>query len=1025
MSFVYLFPVFPILSNMLNRFTFRKSLCAALVLATSLVSTYAQEDSGASQLSFSNLQAQANGLVEQGELIKAMPLLKELISRVEGMTNTESENIKLDFPIFLVGTGYIQIYIQSGDDSDLQQCLTWYDKLEKDFPRSPKIKDASLKRIDVLRALGQAEDATKLMIKILDGGYSFNLTYKERIKILKDLVSTFYGTGKLKDGLPYFGQLLEVARDIEDKGLAAAASFEALATEKRFDDAMKLVPFLAQESEARYRPRLNVALLKASDAVVELGRINDAAILLNLIKTTDIIIQYNEAKLATINSKLEQRVAFGASSEVTEKFEQEISTIEKNLESLGKLPTLRNELLVRRARNYTQTGRRFEAFWMFYDLMEENPDDERSEFYLYASFANARQIGKVKTVIKLGRVYRQKFPSGDYYSDISAVLATELKNQGEFVEFSEIVIDFLNRFPIDPVSANLLAQWGAYKFSEEDFQEVVDQCAKWLSMHNSSSFEDGLHYWKGLGELQLSAFVPAVDSFDNVLVKFPTSVYAEDALLRKGAAQFYAQFFEKARTTLTAYVQKYPSGNGIDQAYFFLGEVELIAENFELALSYFQKADELTTQQDVHDSVAFKIGTIYEMLEQYDQMAANFKSYIETYAEAGRLTDAIFQLGRAYEFNLEVTKMLWLYRDSINKYITAENNHGVDTLIEGYAEKHNSNEAMLVRTLEFLYDLENDLEFRTKIVTDRGFLFEVFYGDPTLEQTLYNKLRRHPNFTVKLLDDLSLINDITDVYRIEGEQFPAQTPEGLYRELLAQYQASGNRIAEARALMGLYRIGIEIAPKKAFDPALLDEASPRVLLYIADYERNKRREFAVTAWNYVLSRYPQDDAAIVAYMRLADVTDESGDANGALNYLEAIITQFPGSPKVPAIILRQGELLSSLGRGDEAREKYQYILKVPNWRGILHAKALYQTGESYMQENAYAEAHGFFERTFLGYSQFTELCAKAYLQDANALIGMGERASAKATLQEATELLSESGPEEVMQSINAKLKELP
>lgn len=1013
----------PLYSMMLNRLILIKSFCAALVLAVSPQFTHAQDDAGASQLSFSNLQVQANILVEHGKLIEAMPLLKELISRVEGMTETGAEKIKLDFPIFLVGTGYIQLYLQSADKSDLQQCLTWYDKLEKEFPRSPKVKDAALKRIDVLRALAENEEATQLMIKILSGGYSFNLAYKERLKVLKDLVTTLYGTGKLTEGIPYFTQLIKESRNLEDKALGAAASFEAYATNKNFDEAMKLVPYLAKESEARYRPRLNVALLKASDAVIEIDRINDAAILLNLIKTTDIIIEYNEGKLATNTAKLEQRVAFGASRDVVEKLEQQIATIKKNLVSLRKLPTLRNELLVRRARNYTQTGRRFEAFWMFDDLRIENPDDERNEFYHYASFANARQIGKIPTVIRLGRSYRQKFPKGEYYSDVTAVLATELKNKGEYAEFSEIVIDFLNRHPVDPVSANLLAQWGGYKFGEKAYQDVIDQCNKWLSLHSKSSFEDGLHYWKGLGELQISDFLPAIDSFDQVLVKFPTSIYAEDALLRKGAAQYYAQIFEAARETLLLYVEKYPSGSGLDQAYFFLGEIEFIAENYQLAMDYFRKSDAITNQQDIHDSCAFKIGTIFETLGQYGEMAKHFEGYIEKYGEVGRLTDAIFELGRAYEFNLEVTKMLTLYRSCIEEYITSPTNKGVDALIEGYAEKYVTNEKMLTRTIKFIYDLENDLEFRTKIVTDRGFLFEEFYNNPTLEQTLYNKLRAHPDFNEDLVNDLSPMKEITDVYSNEGSRFPAQSPEDFFRSLLKKHERS-SRIAEARVLMGLYRLDQEIAPQAPYDDALILEATPRVVLYIADYERKKRKNFAIKAWNHILTEYPQDDETIVAYMRLADVTAESGDTNGALDYLEAIVTQFPGSPQLPAIILRQGKLFSSINRGAEAREKYQYILRVPDWRGILHAKALYQTGESFMEEKAYAEAHGFFERTFLGYSQFSELCAEAYLNDANALIGMGEHASAKATLQEAVELLDSVAPEEIMASIKAKLKEL-
>lgn len=1002
---------------------FRKLLFALLVATAGALTAQAQEGE-ASQMSFSNLQVQANTLVERGQLVEAMPLLKELITRVEGATETGAEKIELDFPIFLVGTGYIQLYINTGDKSNLEQTLQWYNKLEKEFPRSPKIKDASLKKIDVFRTVGQHDQATELMINILSGAYDFRLTYSEKEKILKDLVQTFYATGKLKEGLPYFGQLLEEAREHEDRAMAAAASFEALFAEKRFDDAMRLVPYLAKESEARYRPRLNVALLKASDEVVALGRINDAAILLNLIKTTDIMIEYHEAQLAEAVAKKEQRVAFGNTGEAIDKLNQQISTLEANLTQLRKLPTLRSELLVRRARNYTQTGRRYEAFWMFNDLKVEYPDSEQVEFYFYATFSNARQIDKKKDILKIGREYRSRFPDGDYYSDVTAVFAAELRIAGLNEEFAKVAVDFLDTRPIDPISGNLLAQWGAYMFEQEAFPQVIAQCQRWLKLHSSPSFEDGLHYWKGLAQLQTFEFAEAISSFQQVLSKFPTSIYAEDAMLRKGSAQFYAQAFEESRDTLHAYLEKYPSGSGRDQAYFFLGEIEFLAEDFQLSLQHFQQADSITYQQDIHDSVAFRIGAIHETLGEYGKMAAHFNAYIDTYGETGRLTDAIFELGRAYEFNLEPTKMLQLYSENIRKYIGNASNSGVDTLIEGYAEKFETNKAMLERTVAFLDQLDNDQEFRTKIVTDRGFLFEHFYVNPTLEQSLYNKLRNHPAFTDALLEDLSPINEITAVYRKELAAFPTETPETLFRDLLAKHKTGKNFIAEARSLMGLYRLDVELAPSMRFDQDLIDQATPRVILYVADFERNKRKDFAVQAWQQILKRFPQDDATIVAYMRLADVAADDKDLKGALDYLEMILTQFSGSPQIPAVILRQGELLSEMGDGKGAREKYQYILRVPDWRGILHATALFQTGEAYMAENAYAEAHGFFERTFLGYAQFNELCAKAYLRDAEALVGMGERASAVTTLQEAVDTLGAVAPDEIMSSIKSKLREL-
>ena len=1002
------------------RSTFKSLFTASLIVCCVQISN-AQND--ASQLGFTALQGQANALVEDGKLIEAMPLLKELVKRVEASDNSE---IKLDFPLFLIGTGHIQQYVASGQTNELSEALRWYDKLESEFPKSAKIKDMLLKRIDVLRALSKNADAIVLMQKILSGGYrNVRLNLSEQSKMLKDLTQIYYGTGQLSAGLPYFGQLFEIARDPEDQALAAAASFEALFQAERLDDALSLLPRLARESAVRYRPRLNVALLKASDKLVEVGRVNDAALTLNLIKTTDIMIDWHEGEVDSKTAQVEQRSALGnASKEFIERLQQEIATLEAKLKHLRKLPTLRNELLVRRARNYTKTARRYEAFWMFNDLMVENPDGDQAEFYHYATFSNALQIGKSETAIEVGRVYRSRFPNGDFYSDVSGALAVELQKTGQNEKFVALAVDFLGSRPLDAVSRSLFAQWASYLIEQERYAELITQAAEWYNAHSNAIYEDGIFYWGGLAELQISQFEDAVGSFSRLLDRYPTSVYAEDGLLRKGAALFYAQRFEEARDVLYGYVKKYPKGNALDQAYFFVGEVEYLAGNLELALDHFYKADSITTLQDVHNGAAFRIGTVLEELGRYEEMATHFEAYIKRFGENGDLTRAVLQLGLAFEYLMRPLDMLALYRENIEIYAKDPSNDGVDALIEGYAEKYNKNKTLLTRTVTFFDRLESDLDFRTKIITDRGFLFEHFYVNPDIDQPLYNKLRRDPDFTDALVDDLSPIQDYITPYRSQLSAYPSEIPEDYFKDQLAKARATDDIIAETRMLMGLYRLDVPIDPSQPYDAALIQQLTPRAILYVADYERKKRLAFAEEAWNQLLINYPTDDATIVAFMRLADVTAEKADLAGALNYLEQIVTQFPGSPQIPAVMLRQGELLSEMGRAKEAREKYQYILRVPEWRGILHARALYQIGESYMAEDAYAKAHGFYERTFLGYPHLAEWSARAYLADADALIGMGEKQDAMNTLQEAVTEISATAPADILKSIKAKLKEL-
>ena len=73
-----------------------------------------------------------------------------------------------------------------------------------------------------------------------------------------------------------------------------------------------------------------------------------------------------------------------------------------------------------------------------------------------------------------------------------------------------------------------------------------------------------------------------------------------------------------------------------------------------------------------------------------------------------------------------------------------------------------------------------------------------------------------------------------------------------------------------------------------------------------------------------------------------------------------------------------------------------------------------------MAEEAHEQAHGFFERTFLGYSNFPEVAAQAYLADAEALLRLNDPQGAKLTLNEALNELKDSISPDLYASLQEK-----
>ncbi|MGF1453120.1 MAG: tol-pal system YbgF family protein [Opitutales bacterium] len=1045
--------------SFLPPFARRCLLCAAFILGTAS-SALAQD---VSAMPTSELQRAANQFTSRGNFREARPYLLEIVERFGETAEGEEAAVELDLFYLLIATSYLQEYSATNEEALLGEALKWFDRLQNEFPQSEHLRDALTRKVEILRATGQLPEALELMEGIVRGEYNFQLRGQELTNMVRDIAETYYATGELTKGLPYFLQLIRVAQSPQDQALGAAGAFEAyfdrareILAENRSEDggeldveavlelpasgegtaeevtlsemldqAVALLPYLAQESEVRYQPRLNIALLQASDTLVEVDRVNDATLLLSLIRTRDVMVNYYEGLISQLEARLENFRRTQASAEQIGEAERNLERAKSNLESLEEVPDLRDELLVRRARNYTKTGRAYEAFWMFYDLLEENPDSERVEYFHYAAFENAVRTEKEAMVLELGQSYRERFPNGEYFSEVTIALINALSEVGRNEEFLATAEQFLEDRYRSPVAGAVLVRWASDLFQEGRFSYLVEKLNEWEARGDELAYEDGLRYWRGMAKVQLGKFQDAAQEFEDLIAKFPESNYAEDALLRRGVALFYAQDFETARNVINSYMAVYPAGDAIDQAHYFLGEMEFIAGNLSAALEQFRQAEEQTGNQAIWDAVAFRVGEIYEVQEAYDEMAEHFRNYIERFGQQGRLSDAIFELGRAFDLQMQPVKMLSLYRETINEQASILSDFGVDAIIEGYAEEYTENKNMLQATVALLDRLDNDSEFRRNFVTDRGYLFEIFYESDDIDQRLYNDLRNHPEFGPGLAQTgMEPVSELLNPYREQLAAYPKQTPTAFFRDQLEQFREAGDRTATVRMLMGLYRSGTELEPEEPFTEQTLQSASPRMLLYIADYERNRDLDLAVQAWEMVLERFGLTDAAIVAYLRLADVASERGNLEQAVDYLVSVREQFPGSPKIPAIILRQGQLLTELGRAEKAIEEFEYILKVPGWRGLLHARALLRIGEALMSQGAYAKAHGYFERVFLAYPHLSEVAAQAYLADAGALVKLGVPNDAVSTLEEALELLAETAPPELVNNIRDQLANL-
>ena len=753
----------------------------------------------------------------------------------------------------------------------------------------------------------------------------------------------------------------------------------------------------------------------------------DATGMLNLIPTTPMMIAYHQNQHENNKASLENERKLNLNPAKIKTLEKLIGQSKILLASLRELPNLENDLLLRRARNYEQSDRYYEAFWMYHGLMTSTQDSKEIEIFTYSCFANALKINKLKDAIEIALNYKKAFPTGEYINVIIPGLVSELVRSGNASyedQYLELSYEFIEDFPNEAATAGLLNVWASYHIQHSMHSKLIKQHRNWIKRFAETFIEDGLHYWKGVAEMQLGKFHGASKTYKTFNDKYSDSIYYSEALINKGTAQFYTQKYAGAKKDFTTYIEDFPENKSIDQAHYYLGEIAAMESDYVRAIEHFQLADQFTQSQTIHDAAAFGIGIIYVALNQQQKRLEHYQSYIKRFGAQGRLTDATIEVGESFIALGQSTAMLTFYRDFISNYTMDSVLHGVDAIIESYAEVFPFYKNQLDATIEFFEQLKADTVFRENMTTDRALLFEHFYYNNAIDPALYHKLRAHRSFNSNLSSDLNEIQDLTLSYYDQSDYFKREDPLAYFKNKLKFYQSEGSRIAATRMLMGLYRSGETLNPEQPFDIEFVQTLTPRLLLYVADYSRGKKSALAESAWQTLLDVYPKDETAIVAHLRMATLKENRNQLAAAIEHLEVIEKNFSYSPQLPAVLLRQGELLTKMKQYNAARKKYEYILKVPDWRGEAHARALYQTGKSYFAEEKFAEAHGYFERTFLAYSQFTDWSARAYLADADVLIALGSKADALATLKEAIETLPENTETALLESIKSKIIEL-
>jgi|GEM_PF-472433 len=391
----------------------------------------------------------AQSKIGEGDFAGAAPYLDELEARFEGEKDPAIAKILQQFG-FVRGIGYLQSFAKTGKQAFLGRAASAFAFFAEKFPDDPKAVLAMQKQTMCLRALNEFNEAAKVIEILLDP----QKPYRKQILKRSELMNLYFGRAQCYHieqawvkGEPAFRELLVVADKAKDEDRAAYAVsclVEMFVVNKRIDDVFPLLPRLAGDTPARYDIRLNVNLMTGAEQLKTAGRHLEASLFFALTMTTEEIKNYYEERLKQLKTELTTLENFMSLrgnalprrraeilKERINELAMKVTNAQGRLDQIAKIPSFTTTLRWRKAENYQETKRDWEAFWAFYWLYKDFPNHNNVENFLYAAFASANGVKHREKSIELGEEYLANTDWKSFRADVTFIMANAYQSEAK------------------------------------------------------------------------------------------------------------------------------------------------------------------------------------------------------------------------------------------------------------------------------------------------------------------------------------------------------------------------------------------------------------------------------------------------------------------------------------------------------------------------------------------------------------------------------------------------------------------
>ena len=985
---------------------FNKILAVSLLAAAAAAAPLALNAQTLSEKGVSELRNEAFRYIENKDFLLARPILEELVRRFSEM---EDKTVLQDIYFFL-GYSYISEYQNMSSATYLESAIPYFDKILKEYPGGEKAAKSIELKANCLNGLGKFDEAAEAWGLNLESPYVEKLNQTERYAILKRIAQAYYNMKNWEKGEEWFKKMLaSPMANSEDKTYAAVALIRTYLASENFDEAKKYFPYMTSKAPARYDIALSIDFMTAGDKLASEEKYALASLCYTFVLTRDEILEYMNDYKAKIERRMASLKNMNSKHPELPALEMRLKFANAQIKGLTSVTDYRSQFLARKARNFFQTKRNYECFWAYRQLIDAFPDDKMIEDFYYAAFVCARQIGKDSQIDSLGSEYREKTKeeklSGKYLKEINLQYALFLLDKADTdVEkrdkFFKIAQESLKEEPDGDVSNEYMFLMGKEWLTKGEHTALRKYMSQFIKDNPEAGPVDGALYWQLLSYLTKYEYAEAFKLGNQLVENYPDSIYHEDASFRRAIAIFGDGKISDAAEYFQKFIDDYEAAGSklIGEARLFLGDIAFMEQDYKKSYEEYMKVpDAAEVSQKTIDAAFFQCAGMLEAAEDFEKQSEVLLRYLKDYPE-GNLPMAYYMLAQPLFKQGRSADAVIGYMDSVKKFGSDYKNDSIDKILIAYPQFYSDAKKQLDATEAFLNKITTNRKFFEMFVLEPDKRYQYTLQYPDVNPLVYAKFKRKmgaakAEFGNEILVENKPLIELHNLYKAQKAKFPKTTPEQFFNSLLKDAKEKGDKVLQHRMEMALDEMGALKERPQMFGEEDFKNMPYKVVIWMGKCNEKYSLESARKALQYVVDS--DSDYRLDAMVALADLEARNSNYEAANDLYKKVEEEFPLDEKAIYAAIRQGEIFWKMGKIDEAREKFNDIVRTTAWRGEPHAQAKLRLGKLEEEQGKKETAISFYMDCAAGYAGFVDIASEATLRGARLYMSLGEIEKAK------------------------------